>query len=179
MRAKGITRIACPSHQLPPLNRKTVRGQHCIKGKSLVLILMFAHKGSHFGKETLQMSVYGGITIIVRNIEGITISTRCHTDARDIPIGRTIQRFPFHTLCLEVKPSMKMVAPKFGKISTQKQREVEGDTENPLLPKHIKGKKEKEKKPHPNPPQRRGNRRCLLLNFPPFGGQRKAMLNMP
>ena len=117
VRTEGITGVACPSHDLSLLYGKAVGGKGGIEGKGLVLVLMFAHKGCHFGKEALQVSMYGGIAVVVGDIEGIPISSGGDTDAGDMTIGGTKKGFAFHALCLEVYSSVEMVAPKFGKIS--------------------------------------------------------------
>ena len=130
---------------------------------------MFTNKRSHFGKKLLKMSVYCSITIIMSNIECVTISSRRHADTRNIPVGRTIERFSLHTLRLEVESSMEMIAPQLGKISTQEQGEIKGGTKYSFLSMYKEGKK-KEEKPHPNPPQRRGNRGMFFPELPPFGG---------
>ena len=66
----------------------------------------------------MQMPIHRGITIIVRDIDRLTIPTRSHCYPTDIPVGYTADRFSYHTLRLEVHPTMKMVGTQLPEIPT-------------------------------------------------------------
>ena len=95
------------------------------------------------------MCIYTGVSIIMRDIQHITISEGRHTYATDIAIGHGIHLLAFHTLRLDVETRMDVI----GANLTESGGEIDGDVERaPILgegrlsPKACSNKREQNSK---------------------------------
>ena len=70
------------------------------------------------------MGIHRRKTIVMRDIQHVTIAVGRHADAADITIGHGIHLLAFHTLRPNVKTGMDVVGTDFSKGSRQHNRNI-------------------------------------------------------
>ena len=124
VRPERVTLISSQSKHLTLFQRKAVGLKFQVHRKRLVLVLVSLHHLLHFGHEAMQMPMHRGITIVVCDVDRLTIPTGSHRYPTDISIGYAADRLSYHALRLEVHPTMKMVGTQLPEIPAQQQGEI-------------------------------------------------------
>ena len=71
------------------------------------------------------MRVNARITVIMRDIQHVTVSIRRHTNTADVTIGHGIHFFPFHALRLDVEAGMDVVGANLAESGGEVNRDVQ------------------------------------------------------
>ena len=111
MRAKGVTFVSGQGKNLTLFQRKLLGRESQINRKGFVLVLIFFHNFFYFGREFQQMAVHRCISIVMSYIYSLSISSWSNRYPTDVAVCNATDRLPYHSLCLEIHPTMKVIRP--------------------------------------------------------------------
>ena len=119
MRSARSARVARIGYQVTLFDGEFVFVGINLGGEFLVFVLVLLHILGNLARKALQVGIHRGISIIMRDIQHVTITVWRHTNAADITIGHGIHFLAFHALCLDVEARMEMIGAKLAKGSGQ------------------------------------------------------------
>ena len=70
------------------------------------------------------MSIYGGISVRMGNVKGISITPKGNIDARDVTGCRSFDRNAFPLLRLDVQTGVKMIGAQFSESSGENEWDI-------------------------------------------------------
>ncbi len=122
MRSLRSTRITTPGDKITLCDRQLVRFESKDPCAALFRILMFADHGLQTEREGFQMAIDTCITLRMLDIDSIAIATHADGDMTHIAIPDRMDGLAYHLSCFYITTTMKMIRPRFSKISRQLNR---------------------------------------------------------
>ena len=115
----GVSRIAAKGDELSLGDRYFQWRQAGIGHTGLMPILITAKSSLDAGRERLQVTIDGGLTRRMSDIDGITKAFKSDGDTRDVAVGNGVDMLALYALRADVETAMKMIGTRFTEIPRQ------------------------------------------------------------